>query len=243
MKPDIKPEILKEIEAIPDEEARKYVGLPAADLIQEAYDLYAWAQDDRVKLERAGLDWKLVEDLQERADTCRSLTSVWNTKKNSQSDIEEQYNACLRESREVHKEIRVALRYAFRNSEGFAKRAKEFNGYRPVETLVQDLVTMAKLCTKKSTRLSAINFPEELTQKAESLAKNLRQLTSMKHAGVGDASGRYLLYKKSCFYLKQCINKIRMCGRYACAEEPERLVGYRSHYRYVHRTSGKKKDL
>ncbi len=74
-------------DAIPNKKAKKWVGIPTDALIHEGDFLFAWTQKDKEKLEKAGLDWNLVEDIQCRCLICRELCAEWNSIRYSDNDI------------------------------------------------------------------------------------------------------------------------------------------------------------
>ena len=49
--------------------------------IQEAENLYKWCLPDKDTLVKAGLDWKIVEDLPIRAGALREAVSNWETQR------------------------------------------------------------------------------------------------------------------------------------------------------------------
>ena len=66
---------LKAITAIRDADV-KQPNMPVSEAVQEAENLFAWCQDDKAALTRAGLDWALVEELPMRAGACRYAQSI-----------------------------------------------------------------------------------------------------------------------------------------------------------------------
>ena len=52
----------KEIAAVSDDSV-KLPNMPVFEAVQEAENLFAWCQDDKASLTKAGLDCQLVDDL------------------------------------------------------------------------------------------------------------------------------------------------------------------------------------
>ncbi len=70
--------ILPEAQAVPDDQL-KTPYMPVGTFIQEAEDLYAWANEDKTKLTAGGLPESVFPQLQTRTDACRFSQSLWMT--------------------------------------------------------------------------------------------------------------------------------------------------------------------
>ena len=82
--------LLSSIEAI-DEKTLVEPQMPVAIMLQEAEDLYAWCQEDKELLTKAGLDWSFIESLQPRTGACRYSQSQWQKEYKSLQDAQKEW--------------------------------------------------------------------------------------------------------------------------------------------------------
>ena len=68
--------VLANLEAIP-EKMVTYPSIPVDVALQESEDLLVWCQLDKDDLVKAGIDWKMVENLPLRIGALRYVQSQW----------------------------------------------------------------------------------------------------------------------------------------------------------------------
>jgi hypothetical protein len=67
--------------------------MPVSVALQEGEDLNEWCLPDRVLLEKAGLDGRLIDDLPARLGACRYIQSVWQKDYKSREDVQKEWMA------------------------------------------------------------------------------------------------------------------------------------------------------
>ena len=218
-----------------DRKHQGLIGVPVSALIQEASNLYHWVQNDKDKVLKAGLEWKLVEGIPDQIIMCKDLAAQWNKIRNTQNTVEKQWNIQIKEAREFHAQILAGFRYAFRKHKTLLKYVSEMSGYRTNTQLIQDLNNVSVIGRKNKKLLDLINFPQSHIDKAALLSDNLATLLAERENEKAEKSAFYARYKTTCLNLKESLAKIRACGRYVFADDKSRLTGYRSEYRHIHR--------
>jgi hypothetical protein len=78
------------IEAIANEKTL-YPNMPVSIALQEGEDLMVWCAPDKELLVKAGLNWKLVEDLQLRIDSLRYVQSLWQKEFKSMEEAQKEW--------------------------------------------------------------------------------------------------------------------------------------------------------
>lgn len=86
--------------------------------MQEAEELYVWVQDDRKQLEKAGLDWNIIEDLPNRTALCRETQTMWNTYRLAQTETRKRLNLLVERARTMKNNLIHALYVATKFDRG-----------------------------------------------------------------------------------------------------------------------------
>ena len=233
---------IKEIdEKYDSKDIKTSVGLPVAILIQEAENLYHWCQEDKDKLISAGLDWDLAEDIPARVDILQEIEAKWFIIKRTKNTIKKDFQKAMAEVRELHAELLRDFRFAFHNKDGLLKDLSRLSGYKPHKEILLELRILAEIGKKNISLLEAINYDTSLLEAAEKLCDDTSDKMSQYHIDMQKEVFK-ALHKKACLYLKDAVAVVRRCGQYVFHGNKERLVGYRSEYRYLHKGKRKKKQ-
>ena len=88
---------LNELNSMAELEA-KSPSIPVSVMLQEAANLYEWCLKDKDSLSGAGLDWKLVEDLELRAGALRVSQAKWRSEYKSYQDCQAEWKIAAPEA-------------------------------------------------------------------------------------------------------------------------------------------------
>jgi hypothetical protein len=203
---------------------------PVAIALQEAEELFEWCQPDRAPLTAAGLNWQLVDELPIRTAACRYIQTVWQNESQAQNDIVKQCKEMVVEGYTLRSTIIRTLRHAFRHSEELPKSLRHKKKYTCQDKMVQDIISLAALGKSKPDLLADISFDPALLDQAITRAEEIAVIMARAHNLT--RSDTYDSRNKAYSYLKQAVDEIRRCGKFAFSQQPNRLKGYRSMYNH-----------
>ena len=195
-----------------DRKLQNVIGVPISVLIQEASNLYGWVQEDRKMLMKAGLAWKLVEDIPDQVEKCKDLAAQWYVVRNERSKVAEQCKTQLKDARDLHAQIRRGYRYAFRENKTLLKKVFALSGYRKNSQIIQDLSNLCIVGRENKKLLDRINFDYAMVDKAAFLSDNLGEIISERENEKAERLVFYETVKTSCLALKESVSQIRACG-------------------------------
>ncbi len=233
----------KKIEEIekkyPKIDSKRRVGIPVPILIQEAENLFHWCKSDKALLVKAGLDWELVKDIPGRINIVQDLEAKWFVARKSRNQVRLDYLEIIKQSRALCTELVRDLKFALDEKASNYTFFSKFNKYRKNKEVPVDLFALAEIGRKNTPLLNNINFDLTTLDKAGIMAKDLLEKSNEDLADA-DKGKLQSIYQKACFFLKDTVSEVRRCGKYVFHGNKERLVGYRSEYRRVHK--GKRKS-
>ncbi len=215
------------IEAIPN--AVK-PNIPISVALQEAEELHIWAQPDQAALEQVGLQWTLVQQLPRRAAACRYIETLWQSHLSTASDAEKEWKQKRSKASQLSIDLTRALRFAFRGKPNFLGRLKPMSGYLRHEALIDYYYNIASLATEHIELLRSVGFDVTRLDGACDDAEHLSRLLAQVRT---EQREQYLLRdqrNKAYTYLKLAVDEVRRCGKFAFAQQPDRLKGYASSY-------------
>lgn len=204
--------------------------MPVAVFIQEAEYLCHWCTDDQQALIRVGLDWELVNTLPARSRACSQAQALWMKDSNSHPkamrDWKEQSPAAFA----LRDQMIHSFRFAFRRHENLLTTVDEIAEGNTNSDLVQDLNDLSVLGKDNLDLLTAINFETELLYAAALLAESTANLLAAMNSEHKKGRESMIIRNKAYTYLKQAVDEIRVCGKFAFRHNPERQKGYASEY-------------
>jgi hypothetical protein len=204
--------------------------MPINVFVQEAENLYHWCIDDQDALVRVGLDWDLVPGLPVRAGACREAQSLWikdrNTRQQAEQDWKEQAPAAFG----LRDQLLHDFRFAFRKFDGLLSRVGEIAEGDTNSDMVQDLNDLAVLGKSNTELLTAVNVDLVLLDTAAELSDRMGDLLGATNGERKEDSKAMAIRDKAYTYLKQAVDEIRECGKFAFWRTPDRLKGYNSDY-------------
>lgn len=244
--PDDYLSLLPQIEAISTKEI-KFPYMSVAIYIQEADDLYHWCIEDKIKLQSCGLNLEFIDKLPEQINGLREAHALWKKAQRKQKIEEKEWKRISKESYLLKDTILRSFRFAFRNHKGLMKTTNEIAKGNTHADHIQDLLTCYLVGEHNHELLENISFDFSLLKKAKELSNSMGGLyASAKDSRMGKNPEKTTRDK---FYtlLKLTVDEIKICGKYAFHNNPERLKGYKSDYikrlNQKNRNSNNKEDL
>jgi len=204
--------------------------LPIDVFVQESENLFHWCLDDESALTRVGLDWNLVTTLPVRAGACRESQSLWIKERNTRQEAELAWKDQAPLAFGLRDQLIHDFRFAFRKFDGLLAQVDEIALGDTNSDMVQDLNDLAVLGKSNTDLLAAINFDSSLLDRAADLSDSMGDLLGATNGERKEDSEAMLIRNKAFTYLKQAVEEIRECGKFAFWRTPERLKGYNSDY-------------
>ena len=204
--------------------------IPIDVFVQEAENLYHWCLDDQDALTKVGLDWNLVTTLPVCAGACREAQSLWNKERNTRQEAEQVWKEQAPAAFDLRDQLLHDLRFAFRKSEGLLKRVDEIAQGDTNSDMVQDLNDLATLGKANTGLLTPINFDLMMLDLAAEVSDRMGDLLGATNGERKEVSEAMQIRDKAYTYLKQAVDEIRECGKFAFWRTPDRLKGYNSDY-------------
>jgi len=204
--------------------------MPIDVFVQEAENLYHWSLGDQQALTKVGLDWELVLTLPVRAGACREAQSLWVKEHNTRQDAEQAWKEQAPLAFGLRDQLIHDFRFAFRKFDSLVARVDEIAQGDSNSDMVQDLNDLAVLGKSNTDLLSTINFDLSLLDQAAELSDGMGDLLGATNGERKEDSEALLIRDKAYTYLKQAVDEIRECGKFAFWRTPERLKGYFSEH-------------
>ncbi len=204
--------------------------MPVDTYVQEANDLYHWCRDDRDALVHVGLDWSVVEDLPIRADAAGEAQSIWITAASTRERAQKQWAAAARPAYELRDELVHHMRFAFRKRSDLSAAVKSTAAGRGDANMIQDLIDLAVMGRSHLDLLTAVGFDPSELDRAAALSNELGSLKAEASVERANDPEKKLIRDKAYTHLKEAVDRIRECGRFAFRKNPERAHGYAGEY-------------
>ncbi|HNX55346.1 MAG TPA: hypothetical protein PLG33_00790 [Prolixibacteraceae bacterium] len=204
--------------------------IPIDVFVQEAENLYHWCVDDQNALTRVGLNWNMVTSLPTRAGACREAQSLWVKEHNTRKLAEQAWKKEAPAAFDLRDQLVHDFRFAFRKFDNLSARVEEIAQGDTSSDMVQDLNDLATLGRANGDLLGTIGFDFSLIDKAATLSDRMGDLLGATNGERKEDSEALLIRDKAYTYLKQAVDEIRECGKFAFWRTPERLKGYSSEH-------------
>ena len=204
--------------------------LPIPVALEEAEALYLWVQSDRAALERVGLSWQLVDDLPLRVAACRYIEGEWQNHLSTTSDAEKEWLQKREEAKALSVDLTRALRFALGRKLNVLGAQKPATRYMSQAAFIEYCYNIAFMAADYKEQLQAVGFDLSRLDGACDAAEHLSVLLARVHTERGE---QYIIRNqrnKTYTHLKEAVDQIRRCGKFAFASQPERLKGYASAY-------------
>jgi hypothetical protein len=217
-------QMMQEISAIPKEKILS-PSMPMDIYIQEAIDLYHWAQSDKTQLIEAGLPEELLEDLPFRADAASEAHSIWHNFLFGQSAALQKWHAESPEAWDIRQELIHSMRYAYRHDVKIRNRVAFIESSETETDIITDLRTLSVIGRENPAPLRNIGFDLALLEKAHLLSQGMEELK----ASSSEESTHNMIRRlrdQAYTHLKEAVDAIRECGQYVFWKDTAHRVGY-----------------
>lgn len=204
--------------------------IPIDVFVQESENLYHWCKGDQQALMKVGLDWNFVLSLPVRAGACREAQSLWNKERNTRQEAEQAWKDQAPAAFDLRNQLIHDFRFAFRKYDGLVARVDEIAQGDTNADMVQDLNDLSVVGKANPEPLVAINFDMPLLDTAADVSDRMGDLLGATNGERKEVSEAMLIRDKAFTYLKQAVDEIRECGKFAFWRTPDRLKGYNSDY-------------
>ncbi|MEC8812665.1 MAG: hypothetical protein VXY23_15230 [Pseudomonadota bacterium] len=223
------------IEAI-DPATLKKPNIPVKAYLQEAENLYHWAQEDKTTLQSAGLPWAWVQDLPQRIGALREAESLWFKERFGREEAQQQWDQEAPAAYALRDQMLRAMRYAYRRDDALLKRVSDIAEGTGHVDMIQDLNDVAILGRANAEPLLAVGVDAEALDLAASTAADMADLLAMVNGERAHGSSARVIRDQAYTHLKEAVDEIRACGEYVFWDNPARLDGYHSQYRRARRS-------
>lgn len=211
-------------------DAIKKPTMPIQVAVQEAENLYSWAQDDKAALTAAGLDWSLVESLLSRAGALREAESRWYKERFQLDDAQQQWDQRSPEAYALRDKLLRDMRFAFRRDEALLKRVAGIAEGNGNADMLQDLSDLASLGRDYTDALAKIGVDAAELDRAVALADEMSHVLAEATRDRKLSGSARVIRDQAYTHLKQAVDEIRDTGQYAFWNDGVRRDGYISTY-------------
>lgn len=233
---------LPQIQAITGDAIKK-PNMPVKIFLQEAENLFHWAQQDQAALKKARLDWALVEDLPTLAGALREAESRWSQERHSREDAMRLWDVESPQAYALRDQLLRAMRYAYRRDETLLRRVSEITAGSGHADMIQDLNDIATLGRQHSAPLVDIDLDLAELQRAADTAGRMADLLAQVNGERSADNTARVVRDQAYTLLKQAVDEVRACGQYVFWDSESRRLGYHSDYlRSLRKGSGSKAE-
>ncbi len=223
------------IQAIPDEKTQT-PAMPVDVFLQEAEDLSHWCANDAAALATVGITQEKMDDLPVRTGALREAQSLWFKEFNTQEEAKREWDTLAPVAYVLRDELIHTFRFAFRADPVLLGRVTEIAEGASHADMLQDLNDLSVLGKANSRLLSGIGFDETKLDTAAQMSDDLAALLAAVNGDRAEQSESKRFRDKAYTYVKELVDEIRDAGKYLFWKSPERLKGYISRYRKLHRS-------
>ena len=223
------------IEAIDPADLKK-PNIPVKAYLQEAENLYHWAQEDKTMLQSAGLPWSWVQDLPQRIGALREAESLWFKERFGREEAQLQWDQEAPAAYALRDQLLRSMRYAYRRDGPLLKRVADIAAGTGHVDMIQDLNDIAILGRANAEPLQAVGVDAEALDQAAATAADMADLLAMVNGERAHGSSARVIRDQAYTHLKEAVDEIRACGEYVFWDNPARLDGYHSQYRRTRRS-------
>jgi hypothetical protein len=155
---------------------------------------------------------------------------LWTKERNTRQQTEIDWKIQAPAAFELLDQLVHDFRFAFRKFDGLVARVDEIAQGDTNADMVQDLNDLAAFGRSNGDLLGTVSFDFTLIDKAANLSDHMADLLGVTNGERKEDSEALLIRDKAYTYLKQAVDKIRDCGKFAFWRTPERLKGYFSEH-------------
>jgi hypothetical protein len=222
-------DMLETILSIDDRDVRS-INVPVDTFIQEGEDLLAWCRTDEDVLVSKGLDRSVTGKLAIALGALREAQVRLNLQLHFKNRIMQECGEQLTAAIKLRKDLLHDFRYAYRMHPDLMEIINRISSGKRYADIIQDLNDLSVLGKNNPQPLEAIRFDTSRFELAEQLSAGLPELLAEANNDRKDPGQAKMIRDKAYTLCKILTNDIRVCGRYAFWQNPDRLKGYASAY-------------
>ncbi|SMO62576.1 hypothetical protein SAMN06265379_103456 [Saccharicrinis carchari] len=224
----IKDMLLKQAYSITPESIKR-LGLSYGIFLQECSEFILWAQQDRDKLSKAGLNIGIIQEAEFLLEEAQNIHALRANESKSTKEEVANWNRKKKEGIDLGKQLVHHFKYAFRHNKELSAIMGEIKFPCKVHELISNLDLLIHMGNGHTDLLDAIGFDFAIMSRVAQLAEELPNLHGYKY--VASQSNPNKIKRDQIFsLLKSKVDEIRACGKYVFHNDPDRLKGYRSSY-------------
>jgi hypothetical protein len=217
------------IEAIANEKTL-YPNMPVSIALQEAEDLMVWCAPDKELLVKAGLNWKLTEDLPARIDALRYVQSIWQKEFKSLEEAQKEWKNQSPAAYDLRDELLHHFFHAYYYFPDLYSHTQQIAEGNTHADMIQDLSDLAALGKANTEPLKAVGVDLSLLDKAETTSAIMAKLLAASNGHKLQDNELRVLRDKAFTHMKEAVDEIRRCGQYVFWKDEQRYKGYISHF-------------
>lgn len=216
------------IDSIPCEKILE-PNISIAVYLQEAYNIYLYAQADKKMLCSRGLDWAVVEELPRRIDYLREAEGRCYVVRYSETPSEKACRELFAKTDEARRQLLVDLEYAagIDGEQALVRNIKHGNSKADY---IQDLSDMRVAAEARRDRLDEIGADPKLVEIIGNAVKPLSVLVAQCEVERSSAKRVTRDRDKAYTFLVVAVEAIRRAAHLAFWNDRKRLRGYASEY-------------
>ncbi len=217
--------------------------MPVKVFLQEAENLFHWAQQDKAALEKARLDWSLVMELPALIGAAREAESFWTQERHAREDAIRLWGEESPKAYALRDALLRAMRYAYRRDDALLRRVSEITAGSGHVDMIQDLNDLATLGRAYSAPLLAIDLDLAQLEQAAEMSNRMAELLAQVNGERASDNATRVIRDQAYTLLKQAVDEIRACGQYVFWDNAARRTGYHSEYlRTLRKAAGSKAE-
>lgn len=218
------------INALSHKEVKMPTVPPVGVLVQEAFDLCVWAEDDLSTLINCGMEKNALEELNDLAHACSYAHSLWFNERLRVTEHEIELQLVHNEAKKLYKELIHEFTFAFSNRSDLLSALKNIKKGNSLSDLVQDLHNMATLGEGNLALLKRINFDESHIGRAREISETLGSISGTVNAEEYRKTKALDVRNRAYILLANKLAEIRKIGKFAFRNNPDRQRGYQLQY-------------
>ncbi|MFP4165524.1 MAG: hypothetical protein ACLFQB_16250 [Chitinispirillaceae bacterium] len=227
--PPVGPETPLHDEKIPTELILE-PNMPVGVYVQEAYNLYHYAQDDREILVSKGLDWGIVEELPRRIENLRDREANWWKARFGPTPSQREYLRVRAMAERAREELMRDFRFLARSDDDILYAVENIEkGSGELDT-VKDVNSLSELAKREKGKLQAIGSDPKFFEDIVYCAQRYPDLLSVCELEQAQADYQQTYRNQAYTFLLVAVEEIRRCASHAFWSDKKYLKGYQSEY-------------
>ena len=197
--------------------------------LQEAFNIFTYAQEDKEVLCSKGLDLRLLEELPKRIDFAREMEARWYTTRYSEVPSARELNRIYVIVDASRKGLLAGMEYAF-FGDNLARAVAYIKKGEGSDDYTQDLWDITQLAEEYVQELTDVGCDLKQIEILNEYKKEYAELVARCNVEEKEKSYVRLSRDKAYTFLVIALEEIRRAARHAFWNDKKRLRGYASEY-------------